>query len=71
MNHDPLHLLPMPDYSIILNDRYVLNPSPHEGAMRLEHELHHVANRRVNVPRGPLRRLHGWLRDQRLAAYLA
>ncbi len=39
--------------------------------MRLEHELHHVATWPVNVPRAPLRRLHGWLRDQRLAAYLA
>ena len=38
---------------------------------QIEHELHKVAVWPGNVPRQPIRRLHGWLREDRLGRYLA
>lgn len=38
---------------------------------QIEHELHKAAVWPGNVPRQPIQRLHGWLREDRLAAYLA
>ncbi len=38
---------------------------------QIEHELHSAAVWPGNVPGQPIQRLHGWLREDRLAAYLA
>ena len=37
---------------------------------QIEHELHHIASWPPRVPQEPVRRLHGWVREQRLTAYL-
>ena len=38
---------------------------------QIEHDLHHLASWPPGIPREPLHRLHGWVRERRLEAALA